>query len=336
MSAHTLLLKTGLAPALLAWYVRHKRALPWRNSADPYRIWLSEIILQQTRVVQGQPYWERYVEKYPTVQQMAAAPDDEVMRLWQGLGYYSRARNMLKAARKVATEGWPETYEGLLALPGVGPYTAAAVGSFAFNLPTAVLDGNVMRVLTRLAGIDDDIALPATQAMLRTLANELIDKAQPAEFNQAIMEFGALQCVPVNPRCLLCPLRDMCLAQQQGRQNEIPYKAPAKPKRQRWLHYLLLYKEDKLALRRRTGPGIWQGLYEPVLIETDEPGTVPDFGMPIQPVSQSKHILSHQLLHLHFYRGVATQAVKLPDEYRFYLPEEVEALPKPRPMVGLV
>ncbi len=333
-----------LVQALLAWYGRHKRDLPWRHTSDPYPIWLSEIIMQQTRVAQGLPYWLKFMEAYPTVHALAAAPDGDVMRLWQGLGYYSRARNLLKAARTVAENGWPDTYEGLLALPGVGAYTAAAIGSFAYGIPEPVVDGNVIRVISRLFKIEDDVTKPATVARIRALAKALIPHDHPAEFNQGMMEFGAIQCTPTNPACVVCPLQTWCEAFAAGLQNELPRKAPKADKRIRYLHFLaLLDDRGQLAMRQRSGPGIWHSLFEPLLVETISPEEIPDFhnilpgvGLNIEPAGKAVHLLSHQRLEIRFYKALFQADAPVPEPYKFYNPEEVENLAKPIVIVKFV
>jgi A/G-specific adenine glycosylase len=216
----------------LAWYPRHRRDLPWRQTRDPYAIWLSEVILQQTRVAQGLPYYETFLAAYPSVQDMAAAPEQEILRYWQGLGYYSRARNMHHTAQQVVQEyggQFPATYAGLLKLRGVGPYTAAAIASFAFDEPVAVLDGNVFRVLARIFGLHSDIAAPASRKEFQALADRHIPAAAPADFNQAIMEFGAIQCTPVKPDCLFCPCSSSAGRFSTGKWRCCPLRA--KPRR---------------------------------------------------------------------------------------------------------
>ncbi len=211
--------------ALLKWYERQKRDLPWRRTADPYCIWVSEIMLQQTRVAAVIPYYERFLERFPKVEDLAAAPEPELLRAWAGLGYYSRARNLQKAAKEiVARGGFPRDYEGIRALPGIGDYTAAAVGSIAFGLPVAVLDGNVMRVLARIDNDASDIQSAATRARMRERARELLAARQPAAFNQAMMELGATVCLPKNPQCLLCPVNGQCRAAAAGTANQLPVK----------------------------------------------------------------------------------------------------------------
>ena len=243
--------------------------MPWRGERDPYRIWLSEVILQQTRVAQGAAYYERFTQAFPTVHDLAAAHEDQVLALWQGLGYYSRARNLHKAAKLVAERGaFPDDYAGLLALPGVGPYTAAAIASFAYGEPVAVVDGNVYRVLSRYFGVDEPIDKPAGQRAFKSLAQELLPASQPAAYNQAIMDFGATVCTPKRPRCPSCPLRDSCSALSQNRVDVLPRKAGTVKRRTRYFDYLRIADaRGRLWVRRRGGGDIWQGLYDLPLVE---------------------------------------------------------------------
>ena len=223
-----------MTDTLLAWYADHGRDLPWRRTRDPYAIWLSEIILQQTRIAQGQAYWERFMAAFPDVESLAAASEDAVLRLWQGLGYYSRARNLHAAARQiVALGGFPDTLDGIRALKGVGDYTAAAIGSIAFGLPAAVVDGNVYRVLARYYGIATPVGTTAARKEFSARAQALLPPDRPGDFNQAMMDFGALQCTPVSPACLLCPLADGCAALATGQVDRLPVrqKAPEVPVR---------------------------------------------------------------------------------------------------------
>ncbi|SHI30307.1 A/G-specific DNA-adenine glycosylase [Hymenobacter daecheongensis DSM 21074] len=306
------------APALLEWYPRHRRDLPWRHTQDPYAIWLSEVILQQTRVKQGLPYYLDFITTYPTVHDLAAAPEDEVLRHWQGLGYYSRARNMHHTAQQVVREydgKFPDTYTELLKLRGVGQYTAAAIASFAFGEKVAVLDGNVYRVLARVFGITADIAAPASRKQFQTLADALIPAAAPAEFNQAIMEFGAIQCTPVKPDCLFCPLQQHCFAFQHGMVQELPVKSKAKASRTRYFHYLVLRHGETVYLKKRGPKDIWQGLYDFALTETDAAELPPmalldaveSLGGQLatdraaEPVQALRHVLSHQKVEAKFH-----------------------------------
>ena len=226
------------ARKLMDWYRENGRSLPWRGTKDPYRIWISEIILQQTRVAQGYDYYLRFIERFPDVQALADAPEDEVMKLWQGLGYYSRARNLHAAAKEVAALGrFPDTYEGVRRLKGVGDYTAAAVCAFAYGLPCAVVDGNVYRVIARWLGIDEPIDTTAGKKLFAALARELMGTSDPALYNQAIMDFGAVQCTPASPACLMCPLNDGCAALRQGRVGDLPRKSKKTQVKERYFHY---------------------------------------------------------------------------------------------------
>ena len=307
------------APTLLRWYADNGRQLPWRMTRDAYRIWLSEVILQQTRVQQGLAYYERFVERYPDICALAAAPEDEVLKLWQGLGYYSRARNLHAAARQVVElhRGvFPATYEAIRALRGVGDYTAAAIASMAFDLPHAVVDGNVYRVLARLFDLATPIDSTEGHKSFATLAQELLDTHHPATYNQAIMDFGATHCTPQHPACPTCPFADCCLALAAGTVAERPVKQGRTKIRDRYFHYLHLTDGERTLLHRRREGDIWQGLYEFPLIET--PDAV-DFGELCRHEAflallggrtyrlratkrMAKHQLSHQRLHATFYR----------------------------------
>lgn len=259
---------------LIVWYLQNKRDLPWRNTNNPYHIWLSEIMLQQTRVLQGLPYYLKFTEAYPKVEDLASAPEDEVLKLWQGLGYYSRARNMHATAKTVADEMdgvFPNNYKDLLKLKGVGDYTASAISSISFNQPEAVVDGNVYRVLSRFFGISTPINSTAGQKEFKQLAQELIDKEQPGTFNQAIMEFGARYCVPQSPDCENCIFNDSCVAFQQKKVTQLPVKIKSKPVKQRFFNYLVILSEnERTVLQQRNGKGIWHKLYEFPLIETSK------------------------------------------------------------------
>ena len=305
-----------ISDKLISWYKKNKRDLPWRNINDAYKIWLSEIILQQTQVIQGLNYYIKFTETFPTVIDLANAPEDKVMRLWQGLGYYSRARNLHTAAKmiKVNHKGkFPNTYESIKELKGVGDYTAAAVSSFAFDLPHAVVDGNVYRVLSRLFNIDTPINSTQGKKEFQLLADELLNKKQPALHNSAMMEFGALWCRPQNPKCEECTLQVHCLAFQNKTVSQLPVKDKKIKIRNRYLHYFVFNYKDNVYIQKRTEKDIWQNLYEFYLIETDEPETPEvllknkvlknlalDFKVD-SITSTKKHILSHQHLYATFY-----------------------------------
>ncbi len=264
-------LEKTFSQRLLRWARDCDRPMPWKGELDPYKIWLSEIILQQTRVAQGRPYYERFLARFPDLKALAAAEEDEVIRLWQGLGYYTRARNLLRAARDIRDRfggRFPDRYAQILSLPGIGPYTAAAIASFAFGLPHAVLDGNVIRVLTRIFGIDEAMDKSAGRARLQSLANRLINRKAPGSYNQAIMDLGATVCLPLNPHCPDCPFARDCTAYLRGNPAAYPVKSKRRKKRKRILHYLALEENEKLAIRKREEKDIWRGLYEFPLIES--------------------------------------------------------------------
>lgn len=247
--------------------------MPWKGERDPYRVWLSEIILQQTRVEQGLPYYEKFVATYPTVRHLADAPLDDILKLWEGLGYYSRARNLHAAAKHVAytCDGvFPDTYEGLRALKGVGDYTAAAIASFAYDLPHAVLDGNVYRVLARFFGLDIPVNTPAAKKVFSELAGQLLDTSRPGAYNQAIMDFGATHCTPRLAACDSCPMASRCVAAQTGRVDALPVKNKARAKQERFFAYAVFYHRDHIWIHKRGGNDIWADLHEFPLLELDK------------------------------------------------------------------
>jgi A/G-specific adenine glycosylase len=255
---------------LIAWYQENKRDLPWRNIEDPYLIWLSEVILQQTRVAQGMPYYLRFSAAYPTVEQMAAATEKDILRLWQGLGYYSRARNMHYTAQVVVNEhnsNFPENYKALKKLKGIGDYTACAIASFAFKEKVAVVDGNVFRVLSRVFGLEEDISSTKGKKVFAELAKNLLPDTEIAMYNQAIMEFGALYCKPTSPDCPNCIFRDSCVAFAEKKQDSLPFKAKKAQVKKRYLHYLVIEHDNKLLMKERFEGDVWQGLYDFVLVE---------------------------------------------------------------------
>lgn len=309
----------NISDILLYWYARHGRDLPWRRTRDPYRIWLSEVILQQTRVAQGMDYYLRFTERFPDVVSLAAAPEDDVLKLWQGLGYYSRARNLHAAARQIVERFggvFPQTYEEVRSLRGVGDYTAAAVCSAAYDAPRAVLDGNVFRVLARLFDIDAPIDTTAGKRTFAELAQSQFDTRCPGRYNQAVMDFGALQCTPSQPCCGDCPLAARCLALAAGTVAQRPVKQGKTKVRDRWFNYLHVTCGERTLLRRREGRDIWQGLYEFPMIETDHAADFAELTRSeafralfegvewhlLRSVGMSKHQLSHQTLHAVFHR----------------------------------
>ncbi|KIX21746.1 adenine glycosylase [Flavobacterium sp. 316] len=302
--------------SLIDWYLQNKRNLPWRNTNDPYQIWLSEIILQQTRVAQGMPYFEAFIGNFPTVLDLASASEEEVLKLWQGLGYYSRARNLHAAAKYIVNElngVFPSTYKELLELKGVGDYTAAAIASFSYNEPVAVVDGNVFRVLARIFNISSDIAIPKTKKEFQKLAQELLPIDNAASFNQAIMEFGALQCVPKSPNCEVCVFNSKCLALQKKIVDKLPVKQKKVKVRNRYFNYLIIIdKDNNFVVEKREDKGIWFNLYQFELLESDDKKKLEDVVAEIKTKFKPQsvllknteeiiHKLSHQHLYIHFF-----------------------------------
>jgi A/G-specific adenine glycosylase len=326
--------------SLLKWYVENRRHLPWRTTTDPYRIWLAEIILQQTRVQQGLPYYERFVQTFPDVFALAQAPTEKVLRLWQGLGYYTRARNLHACAQAVVQQHhgiFPSRYEELLQLPGIGPYTAAAIASIAFGQPVAVLDGNVYRVLARFLSLDTPTNSPTGKKVFSELAQQLLNTAHPGEHNQAVMELGALICTPKNPGCTKCPLSNHCQAFHQRRWNQLPVKNSRKKPRTRYLYYLVFAYRGKIYMRKRTSRDIWQGLYDFYCVETSRPQRPEKIlqlqGLGIEHTASISPAYRHQLTHqLIVARFIAiTNFSTIPDGagLRPYSPLQAAKLPKP-------
>lgn len=312
---------TSFISSILAdWYNKNKRNLPWRDTTDPYFIWLSEIILQQTRVAQGYEYYQRFVDTFPNIKDLAAASEDQVLKLWQGLGYYSRARNLHHTAQTIATKYngvFPSEYKDIIALKGIGEYTAAAIASFSFNQPYAVVDGNVFRVLSRIFAITTPIDTTQGKNEFTILANQLLDPKKPALHNQAIMEFGALQCVPASPNCTICPLANTCAAYSQNAIADYPKKQGKTKVKERFFNYFDIKCDNHTYINRRTANDIWKNLYELPLIETDTKlgleellstnlfkELVKDAGkINIQRTGISlKHILSHRIIYAEFYK----------------------------------
>ena len=335
------------ADILLSWYEGNKRTLPWRGIQDPYKIWLSEIILQQTRIEQGLPYYERFVEAFPTVFDLANASEDQVLKLWQGLGYYSRARNLHATANKIVEEYdgiFPNTFEGLLKLKGIGTYTAAAIASFAYNLPTPVVDGNVYRLLSRYFGINTPLDSTIGKKEFNEIAQTLISKKDPAVYNQAIMEFGSIQCKPSSPDCLNCPLNASCIAFKENSVDKLPVKSKGIVVRKRYFHYILIKNKHKFLLNKRIEKDIWKNLYQLPLIETDKPIKViklmrdeqwikifHDSKPMIASITENIiHKLSHQTIHATFIEVEVNKGFSKPKGY-FWVEEKnfhLYAIPK--------
>ena len=306
----------NFSKTLKTWYSVNKRDLPWRQTVEPYNIWLSEIILQQTQVKQGLPYYSAFLSEFPTVFHLANAPESAVLKLWQGLGYYSRARNLHAAAKYITSElngQFPNTYKGLIELKGVGDYTASAIASICFNEVAAVVDGNVYRVLARYFGISTPINSTKGAKEFKLLAQELIDKKDPATFNQAIMEFGATQCKPQSPDCLICPFNIGCFAFNENKVSNFPVKTKAAKAKKKYFNFLVIEsKNNQTVIEKREGKGIWQNLYQFPLVETNKDMDFEDFNNQIKAINLLKNInfelslynsesIVHKLSHQHLY-----------------------------------
>jgi A/G-specific adenine glycosylase len=316
---------------LLTWYSHYKRELPWRGETDPYRIWISEIILQQTRIAQGWSYYLRFIERFPSVDDLANATEDEVLKYWQGLGYYSRARNLYVGAKYIIQEHkgiFPRTYADILKIKGVGEYTASAIASIAFNLPCAAVDGNVFRVLTRIFGIDTSIDTTIGKKEITLLANQLMDEKQAGLFNQALMDFGALQCLPARPDCDPCCFAFSCLAKQHGLQDILPVKSQKQTIRTRYFYYFRIYNQGKIIIRKREGKDIWKGLYEFPLLENEKELSIDEIlsnpfftgilhgcAWTINAVSPLyRHQLTHRLILAQFFTVTVMEGIPLIDK----------------------
>lgn len=333
---------------LITWYLQNKRSMPWRETIDPYRIWLSEIILQQTRVAQGLPYYLSFTSQYPTVFDLAKAKEEEVLKLWQGLGYYSRARNLHATAQYVANHlngVFPDNYNDLLKLKGVGDYTASAIASISYNEVTPVVDGNVYRVLSRYLNIDTPINSTGGIKEFKDIAYKLIDSKQPAIYNQAIMEFGALQCKPKNPYCIICPLNDSCESLKKGTVNFLPVKLKKLKIKKRYFNYLIFFiNEQQTIIKQRKGKGIWQNLYEFPLIECDKEEDILyikehhifkslldniKHEITLYTDKSKIHKLSHQHLYTRFYIIKTEKQPKINEESNLIEIEKIHEYPVP-------
>jgi A/G-specific adenine glycosylase len=330
---------------LMQWYLQNKRELPWRNTTDAYVIWLSEIILQQTRVEQGMPYFHRFLEKYPDVRAFAAADEGDILNLWQGLGYYSRGRNMLKTAREVVEQFnglFPVDYLQLTGLKGIGEYTAAAISSFSADEPRAVVDGNVFRVLARYFGISEPINSTKGKKLFQGIANDLLSKEHPGLHNQAMMEFGAMLCKPKNPDCSICPVKEGCYALKQGMIDRLPQKLKKLKIKERYLNYLLITDGDNILMNKRDEKDIWANMYDLPLLETRErlssedvialPHVKEYFGENVRIIDTfpiKKHILTHQHLHAQFIH-IANKPIKLEQKWFYTSVNNLEKLAMPK------
>ena len=325
---------TFITSRLISWYNEHKRDLPWRATSDPYLVWLSEVILQQTRVAQGWNYYLRFVDRFPDVQSLAEAEEEEVLKLWQGLGYYTRARNLHAAAIQITHDfdgKFPSDYTHILSLKGVGKYTAAAIASIAFQEPYAVVDGNVFRVLSRLFAIETPIDTTAGKKTISELAQLLIHPDQPGTYNQAIMDFGAMVCTPSQPKCSDCPLQDFCKAYELREVSLFPVTSRKVAIRNRYFNYFYIIQGGFTFIQKRSESDIWKNLYEFPLVETTEAVDYPalsqtdaftqlfpkEISLTVDHCHNAKHQLSHQILHTKFYK------VELPEGVTFNPPESI-------------
>ncbi len=333
--------------SLLHWNkVENNRPMPWKGEKDPYKIWLSEIILQQTRVEQGWAYYERFIKSFPTVQSLAAAPETKVFKLWEGLGYYTRCKNLIATAKHIAYElkgQFPGSYEAILSLKGIGPYTASAIASFAYNLPYAVVDGNVFRILARYFEIDTATDSTSGKQLFTELANELLDKKLPGIYNQALMDFGAVVCKPQLPLCSSCPLQNSCKAFKKNRVNELPVKEKKIIKKSRWFNYLIISQGEKMAVRKRTGKDIWENLYEFPMIETNKGITLKKLEQEekfiqwigarlytLKPIKKTyRQQLTHQTIHGQFLQIIVQGNIELPG-YEMTSLKKISKLPFPK------
>jgi A/G-specific adenine glycosylase len=341
-------MKTSFARLLMQWNrQKNDRKMPWKGEKDPYKIWLSEVILQQTRVEQGLGYYQRFVQQYPSVDKLANAKNEEVYKLWEGLGYYSRCRNLLATARLIVNEKagkFPETYEEILELKGVGPYIASAVASFAYNLPYAVLDGNVFRVLSRIYGIETPIDSTEGKKQFTRIAQENLDDKNAGEYNQSIMDFGATVCKPMVPNCSSCVMKKICVAFQNGLVNHLPVKEKVMRKKLRWIYYFLFEVDEKLLVHQRTGKDIWQSLFEfypfesPEQIDWEEQKMKAwlkdQFGVKAYDLKHTSDVMSQQLTHQtikgQFFRIELKTIPKPLEHYQWVTKKEMERLAFPR------
>ena len=334
-----------IALQLIEWYKIHRRILPWRDTGDAYRIWISEIILQQTRVVQGLDYYNRFIERFPDVRSLAIADEQEVLKHWQGLGYYSRARNLHVAARHIEENfggKFPEDYETILSLKGIGEYTAAAIASMAFGAPYPVVDGNVFRFLSRFFAIETPIDTVKGKKQFIELAGQIMDSSQAGLFNQAIMEFGALQCVPALPDCSVCPFETQCLAYSSGKISDFPVKRNKTKSKTIYLYYFHIRSGNHIFIRKREEKGIWQNLYEFPLIESETPLeweeliATEDFKTlfpSVEPLhfrlvlKNQKHVLTHRILYASFYEVTVEKAPESFSKFTAISPEAIDEYP---------
>ena len=319
----------AFADTLIRWYEEHKRDLPWRGENDPYKIWVSEIILQQTRVQQGWDYYLRFIDNFPNVKALAEAEEERVLKVWQGLGYYSRARNMHTAAREIMTKHgghFPQDYESILALKGIGKYTAAAIASIAFHLPYPAVDGNVIRIISRIFGVCDDVTQPAVVKQITNICETHIDRKRPGVFNQAAMDFGAMQCTPKNPQCGECPFMQECYALHHQLTDILPIKKKKSEQRHRHFHYSVYLSDNHTIIEKRTGSDIWKNMYQFPLIETDSDDSQDT------PAHQIREVLSHQIIHAYFHIQTIKKLPQTTDKQIIIRFDDIHKYPMPKIM----
>ena len=319
----------AFADTLVSWYEDHKRDLPWRGETDPYKIWVSEIILQQTRVQQGWDYYLRFIDNFPNVKALAEADEERVLKVWQGLGYYSRARNMHAAAREIMTvyhEQFPKEYDKILSLKGIGKYTAAAIASIAFHLPYPAVDGNVIRIVSRIFGVCDDVTQQSAIQKITEICETQIDSDQPGVFNQAAMDFGAMQCVPRNPDCDGCPFLSSCYAHKNNLVDVLPVKKRKSELKHRYFHYTVYLSDNQTIIEKRTGSDIWKNMYQFPLSEGDfEASSKKSF-------FSTRETLSHQVIHAAFYVKNVKKLPKLSENQVVVCFDDIEKYPMPKIM----
>ena len=319
----------AFADTLISWYEDHKRDLPWRGEPDPYKIWVSEIILQQTRVQQGWDYYIRFIDNFPHVKALAEADEDRVLKVWQGLGYYSRARNMHAAAREIMEKHgghFPNEYDKILSLKGIGNYTAAAISSIAFGLPYPAVDGNVIRIVSRIFGICDDVTQPVVVKKITAICETEIDSNRPGVFNQAAMDFGAIQCVPRNPNCDECPFQSSCYAYNNHLVDILPVKKKKAESKHRYFHYTVYLSDNQTIIEKRTGSDIWRNMYQFPLTETDSEEYAD------KPLFSIREVLSHQIIHAAFYVKNVKKLPKLSQNQLVIPFDDMEKYPMPKIM----
>jgi len=319
----------AFADTLVSWYEDHKRDLPWRGETDPYKIWVSEIILQQTRVQQGWDYYLRFIDNFPNVKALAEADEERVLKVWQGLGYYSRARNMHAAAREIMTVyhgQFPKEYDKILSLKGIGKYTAAAIASIAFHLPYPAVDGNVIRIVSRIFGVCDDVTQQSAIQKITEICETQIDSDQPGVFNQAAMDFGAMQCVPRNPDCDGCPFLSSCYAHKNNLVDVLPVKKRKSELKHRYFHYTVYLSDNQTIIEKRTGSDIWKNMYQFPLSEGDsEASSKKSF-------FSTRETLSHQVIHAAFYVKNVKKLPKLSENQVVVCFDDIEKYPMPKIM----